>query len=230
MPETREYFFIAAPLIGGIHSEVKSHRVIRTNTGIQMFPTTLKDSGLESGLFLLFNHQCGLTITDNALYADVNEADISVNILHADFIWHKENKFTPYLGGGYIYHKINTDGGDIKVSAPVAELGLHTNVSPRFRVIPFVGYMQEDVVTPGSDNIYDAYLYGVKAYVNYGRGFRATLKVYQEDIDDKDSYWTAKVRVMQAFSPNWVIALSAEYAEHITDKSYSVVAGPFFKF
>ena len=228
--KTKEYFFIVAPLAGGINSEVKSHQAVPTSTGIKVVPATLKDNGLYSGLFLLFRHQCGLTITDNVFYADVNEADISLNVLHADFIWHKENTFTPYLGGGYVYHKINTEGGDIKISAPLGELGLHINVNSSFRFIPFAGYSREDVVTPGSDNTYDAFLYGVKAYVSYGRGFRAAIKVYQEDLKDKDTYLTAKVRIMQAFSPNWGIVLRAEYAEHITDKSYSAVAGPFFRF
>lgn len=215
----KKNFFVVSPLLGINHSKLKSSRA-----------PNITDTQMESGLFALYAND-HVVLNNMLFFTSANNSDISGNFFFANFYGDPENKYTWNVGGGYLWHEINSQAIDITITVPMAKAGFIR----RFKEInvslnPYIAYAWESVNTTRGDSNSESLLYGVSATWRW-RMLHLTSKYYLEDkIDSNDFYHVARLRALFSLSENFGLAARFEYMEHSTIDNTSVLFGPAFVF
>jgi hypothetical protein len=202
--------FVISPLIGVDNNTLQS----RDDRGQ---PVELEDTGPEYGLFGLFTTK-HFIINNFLFFADVNDADVSGNVLYANYYYDPDSRVTLNLGLGYVYNKIETESTEIKVTTPLPKLGLRIGIPERGMYLnPYIAWASEDIETtiqvpamqgpPAGpptgpptmverqiDETEEALLYGLTVGWHW-RFLGATAKYYYQDVRfSSDSYHVFRIR------------------------------------
>lgn len=160
-------------------------------------------------------------------YTDPNGADITGNFLFVNAYANETSAWTPNVGAGHLYHRIETGHGNITVDAPMVKLG------PLFRIPrigctlnPYGGFVWEDIDRPSGSDRNDDFLLGVGVGWNYRMvGAHASYYV-QLGGDDRENQDTVRAFVRTALSRRWGWILRFDYMEHTTTDDISLLTGP----
>ena len=243
--EQRRPMFVISPLIGVDNNTLQS----RDNRGR---PVELEDTGLEYGFFALFTTK-HFIINDFLFFADVNDADVSGNVIYANYYYNPDSRVTLNLGLGYVYNKIETESVEIKVKTPLPKIGLRIGIPEHGMYLnPYIAWASEDVETtfqmpamqwpPGPPmgpptmvetrikETDEALLYGLTAGWHW-RFLGATVKYYYQDVrGSSDSYHVFRIRSHMFFSKNFGVVARFEYMEHSMSEDISFLVGPAIAF
>jgi hypothetical protein len=218
-PSHKKNTLVISPLLGINHSKLKSSRT-----------PDVTDTQMEYGLFALYASD-HVVLNNMLFFTTASNSDISGNFFFANFYGDPEDKYTWNLGGGYLWHEINSEATDVTITVPMAKAGLVRRFKEiNFSLNPYIAYAWESVNTTRGDSSSEALLYGISANWRW-RMLHLTGKYYLEDkIDSNDYYNVARFRALFSLSEKFGIAARFEYMEHSTIDNTSILIGPAFVF
>lgn len=215
--------FVVSPVIGSDKNTLHS----RDQRGQ---PIDLEDTGLEYGLFALYN-TAHVTVNNFLFFADVNDADVSGDIFFFNYYYQPEKRITPNLGLGYMYHKIEMDQMEITVKTPLPKIGVRIGVPELgLSLNPYLAYTSEDINTTRGDRTDEALIYGLSLNWRW-RFLGADAKYYYQDIrGNNKSYNVFRLDGNLFFTKHVGIVARVDYMEHSTTDDLSFLIGPAFMF
>ncbi len=188
------------------------------------------DTAPEYGLFLLLAHK-NLVLTDFAFFTDVNNTDVSGNLIFANLYGDRKKVLTWNIGAGHLYHKIKPENENITVHVPMVKAGPYFYFKNlNLTLNPYVGYAWERVETQRANVDNESYLYGLTVGWRW-RMLGASVKYYYQDSRETDNdYQTVRARMHCMFNNHWGAVIRFDYMEHITSDDTSVLFGPVYIF
>ena len=231
-PKEMTSVFLASPLVGAVRNEVEMQ-------GPPGMPVqTLADTAAEYGLFLMYANP-RLVVNDTVFNTDVNDSTVWGNIATLNVYGDPAAKITWHLGASYLWHDIDGNPVDIRVTEPLAKAGLVFRVPAwHLSINPYLGYgwqrVETTVATPGT-TIEDAentesVIYGVSAYWRW-RMLYANAKYYLEDNRDRaEQYHVFRFWATAMLSKHAGVLARFEYAEEAGSTDTSALFGPVFYF
>ncbi len=232
LPENRTSVFLAAPLVGAVRNEVEMQGPPGTPA------RTLTDTAPEYGLFLMYANP-RLVINNTIFNTDVNDSMVWGNISTLNVYGDPAARVTWHLGASYLWHDIDGDTVDIRITEPLAKAGLVFRVPAwHLSLNPYLGYgwqhVETTVATPGQ-TIEDtentgSVIYGLLAQWRW-RMLAAYAKVYLEDNRDRDEqYHVVRLWGTAMLSPHAGVVARLEYSEQVGSTDTSAMFGPVFYF
>lgn len=232
MPRDMTSVFLASPLIGAVRNEVEMQ-------GPPGAPArTLTDTAAEYGLFLMYANP-RLVVNDTVFNTDVNDSTVWGNIATLNVYGDPASKITWHLGASYLWHDIDGDMADIRITEPLAKAGLVFRVPVwHLSINPYVGVgwqrVETTVATPGhtienTENT-ESVIYGVMAQWRW-RMLAANAKYYLEDNRDREEqYQVVRLWGTAMLSKHAGILARFEYSEQAGSTDTSALFGPVFYF
>lgn len=225
--------FLVAPLVGADRNEVDV-RQGPPGTPAQ----TLTDTSPEYGLFLMYANP-RLVVNDTLFNTDVNHTEVWGNIATLNVYGDPAAKVTWHLGASYLWHELDGDPADLRITEPLAKVGLVFRVPAwRLSVNPYLGYgwqtVETTVTTPGmtveTTEHTESVVYGVSAYWRW-RMLYANAKYYLEDNRDRDEqYDVFRFWATAMFNRSVGLLGRFEYSETAGSTDTSVLFGPVYVF
>jgi hypothetical protein len=232
LPREKNSVFLVSPLVGAVRDEVKVEG--RPGSPAQ----TLTDTAAEYGLFMMYANP-RIVLNNTFFNTDVNHSKVWGNIATLGLYGDPTAKATWYLGTSYMWHEIDGETADIRVSEPLAKAGLLFRVPTwHLSINPYVGYGWQSVETaisaPGmsleqTENT-GAMIYGVLAQWRW-RMLAAYAKYYLEDnLDRNEQYNVFRFWATSMFSKHAGMLARFEYSEQVGSTDVSALFGPVFYF
>lgn len=216
--------FLVSPMAGWNRNEV----TVGGRPGTP--PMELTDTAPEYALFAMYVSPH--IVANNILFAtSPNDTDVTGDIAYLNVYGDPEAVCTWNIGGGYLWHKIDTTGGDMTVSEPIARLGcLLRWPSAHMVANPYAGYGWQEINGYGRESHEAALLFGIVAEWRW-RMLIASGKYYRTYNRDRKE-WFDVVRLWGAAMFNRSVGVMArvEYSEEIGSRNTSCLLGPLFAF
>lgn len=234
----RDEAWIVSPVVGCNRNELE------TPQGPGRPTMTLTDTGAEYGIFAMYASP-RLVVNNILFFTRVNDADVWGDIAYVNVYGDPAASLTWNVGGGYVWHKVDSDSIGVDVSEPLAKAGVLIRC-PSFNLTlnPFLGYEWEqiDISIPAMTGSHgsmgpshtnqntEAVLYGMSASWRW-RMLQANVKYYLADNRDLDkSFNVVRFWCSAMFSRNAGLLARFEYMEQTIGSDTSVVVGPVFMF
>jgi hypothetical protein len=196
------------------------------------------DSSPESGLFVMYASP-RFVINNTTFFTDVNRSDVWGNIASVSLYGDPKANLTWYLGGSYVWHRIQTETVKVTVTEPLGKVGVVWRIRPmHLSINPYIGYAPQTVYTKVSTPFRtiksrdrsDLAVYGISAYWRW-RMLGADAKYYlTQDLDHDTLNNTFRMWGTAMFSEHTGILARFEYTEQNTTKDTSLLVGPVFVF
>lgn len=216
--------WIVSPLFG-----VAANDNLRTGTS---------DVSPEYGLFAMYASP-RFIVNNTTFFTDVNSSEVWGNITSFGLYGDPKARLTWFLGGSYVWHKIQTPTVKLTVAEPLGKIGLVWRIpDAHLSINPYVGYAQETTTTefPGAWHLADSrdksdiVVYGVSACWHW-RMLGADAKYYlSQDLDHETLNQHFRVWATAMFSKQVGILARFEYEEQNTTRDTSLLFGPVFVF
>ena len=219
-----KHMFVMSPLIGINRATVKRPAA--------RFHPAAQDSDTEAeyGLSTIYRGP-HISISNVLFMTDFNESDIYGSIGFVNLYSNDDEPWAFNIGGGYVWHEINSPANEITIQAPMIKAGIVRRwPEHHFSVNPYLGFLWEEVSTSHSESRNESILYGISSAFQW-RKIHFHLKYYLEDKIDSDNYYdVARLRITVPVNKNFGITTRLEYMEHETIDHESILIGPSFIF
>jgi hypothetical protein len=200
------------------------------------------DTSPEYGLFMMYASP-RLVINNTTFFSDVNQSDVWGNIASVNLYGDPKKKLTWYLGGSYIWHKVESDNVNVSINEPLGKVGVIWRIPDlHLSVTPYIGYGQMtvrtkgSVMTPGGPITFsvkdrsDIVVAGVSSYWRW-RMLHANAKYYMsEDLDHDTLNHNFRVWCSAMFNERVGVIARLEYEEQNSGDTTSWLFGPVFVF
>ncbi len=196
------------------------------------------DISPESGLFVMYASP-RLIVNNTTFFTDVNRSKVWGDIASVSLYGDPKADLTWYLGGSYVWHRIQTETVKVTVTEPLGKVGVVWRIrSLHLSVNPYIGYGLETSTTEfpsawhlgDSRDRSDLAVYGISAYWHW-RMLGADAKYYlSQDLDHDTLNNTFRIWGTAMFSQHTGILARFEYTEQNTTKDTSLLLGPVFVF
>jgi len=215
--------FLVSPLAGWNRNEL-------TMPGPGGVTSTLKDTGAEYGLFLLY---AGPRVAANNMTftTEENGAKVMGDIFFLNLYGDPSATLTWNAGGGYTWHSIDVGAEDIRVSSTMAKAGIMIRwPAAHLSFNPYLAEAWETVNTTHGDSSADSLLYGLTAKWQW-RMIQATARYYyQDDLDSAAHFDCYQARVSVFFTRQWGLLARFDHTENSAFTDTSFTFGPAYVF
>ncbi len=212
-----------SPLIGAIRNEAD---IRRPDGSVD----TETDTSLKYGIFTMYNRN-NWHATNFGFYTRVQDSDVWGNILFVNWNSSPREPLSGIIGAGYVYHRIETDRGNITVHVPMLKAGPRWTPSPNLSVHPYAGYAWEYVDSPRDSTTEALPLFGLTLRGNLHRTMLGLQYYYQWGTSsDQENYQNLRFRIMQPVTRQWTALLRIDIMEHAGSDDQSILAGPVLSF
>ena len=231
-PEEMTSVWLVSPLAGAVRNEVE----VPGHPGSPA--RTLADTAAEYGLFAMFANQ-RLVVNDTLFNTDVNDTAVWGNIATLNVYGDPGAKATWHLGASYLWHDLDGDSADIRVTEPIAKAGLVFRIPGwHLSLNPYLGYGWQTVKTTATTPAgimedterTESVIYGLMASWRW-RMLAAYAKYYLEDDRDRDEqYHVVRLWGTAMLGRHAGLLARFEYSEQVGSTDTSAMVGPVFYF
>lgn len=192
--------------------------------------TQSSDTEIEYGLSTIYRGP-RVSVSNVLFMTDFNDSEIYGSVGFVNLYSNDREPWAINIGGGYIWHKIESKANDITIQAPMIKAGLVRRwPKHHLSLNPYLGFSWEEVATSHSDSRSESILYGISSAFQW-KSVHYHLQYHLEDKIDNDNYYNvARLRITVPVSNNLGITARFEYMEHETIDNRSILVGPSWIF